>query len=113
AAFQWATIFHKEDLRFLNGAEGLAFYSATLKKPVHSLPCKVYCATCHTPIFDEGRAMIMLFPELLRGIKSPRGREAFKIHDHICWPARLVDEGVFDGDGVKKWRGVDGRSELV
>lgn len=55
----------------------------------------------------------MLFPELLKGIHSPRGKEAFKIGDHICWGGRVVDEGVFDGDGVRKWKGVDKQSELI
>lgn len=57
--------------------------------------------------------MIMLFPELITGVRSERGREAFKVRDHICWPARVVDPGVFEGDGVKKWTGVDGHSRLV
>ncbi|KKY38814.1 hypothetical protein UCDDA912_g01181 [Diaporthe ampelina] len=113
APFQWAAIFHKSDFRFLNGTKGLNFYSPSLRRPLHDLPCKVYCETCHTPIMDEGRRMIMLFPELLKGIHSQRGKEAFKIGDHICWVGRVVDEGVFEGDGVKKWKGVDKQSELL
>lgn len=113
APFQWAAIFHKSDFRFVNGAKGLNFYSPSLRRPLHDLPCKVYCETCHTPIMDEGRRMIMLFPELLKGIHSQRGKEAFKIGDHICWGGRVVDEGVFDGDGVRKWKGVDKQSELI
>lgn len=62
---------------------------------------------------DEGRNMVMLFPELIQGLRSDRGREAFKVREHICWPGRVVDRGVFEGDGVRKWTGVDGRSELV
>lgn len=114
APFQWAAIFHKSDLRFHHGTQGLTFYSPTLHQPTHSLPCKVYCATCHTPIMDEGRNMVMLFPELIRGIRhSKEAKEAFRIHDHICWPSRVVDDGVFIGDGVRKWIGVDGKSEEV
>lgn len=62
---------------------------------------------------DEGRNMVMLFPELVQGVRSARGRAAFQVREHICWPGRVVDEGVFAGDGVRKWAGVDGRSELV
>ncbi|KUI72167.1 hypothetical protein VM1G_07490 [Cytospora mali] len=113
APFQWAAIVHKTDLRFGNGAEGLTFYSNTLQKPVRELPCKAYCATCHTPIMDEGRNMIMLFPELIEGIHSEKGKEAFKVQDHICWGSRVTDNGVFEGDGVKKWSGVDGKSTLL
>lgn len=57
--------------------------------------------------------MVMLFPELIRGIRSERGKEAFKVREHICWPGRVVDSGVFEGDGVRKWTGVDGKSDLV
>lgn len=113
APFQWAAIFHKSDLRFARGTHNLAFYTPTLRRAVRSLPCKVSCATCRSPIMDEGRNMIMLFPELIEGIRSARGREAFEVKDHICWPARVVAEGAFEGDGVRKWAGVDGRSELL
>ena len=113
APFQWAAIFHKSDFRFINGAEGLDFYSPSLRRPLHDLPCKAYCETCHTPIMDEGRRMVMLFPELLKGIHSQRGKDAFKVGDHICWGGRVVDEGVFEGDGVRKWKGVDKQSELL
>lgn len=57
--------------------------------------------------------MVMLFPELIRGIRGEKGREAFKVREHICWPGRVVDNGVFVGDGVRKWTGVDGKSEVV
>lgn len=110
---QWAAIFHKSDLRFHHGVENLTFYCPTLAQPVHHLPCKVYCATCHSPILDEGRNMVMLFPELLGGIRTERGKEAFKLGDHICWGGRVVEDGVFEGDGVRKWAGVDGRSQLI
>ena len=113
APFQWAAIVHKSDLRFVNGVEGIEYYSSTLRRPVRELPCKAYCITCHTPIMDEGRNMIMLFPELIKGIHSDKGKEAFKVQDHICWGSRMTDEGVFKGDGVKKWAGIDGKSTLL
>lgn len=113
APFQWAAIFHKSDLRFHHGVEGLAFYCPTLTQPIHHLPCKVYCATCNAPIMDEGRNMVMLFPELIREIHTDRAKKAFKPGDHLCWGSRVVENGVFEGDGVRKWAGVDGRSELI
>lgn len=30
------------------------------------LPCKVSCKTCRTPIMDEGRNMVLLFPTLVQ-----------------------------------------------
>lgn len=65
APFQWAAIFHKDDLHFENGAEGLAFYHAPDKSTVHRLPCKVSCAYCHAPIMDEGRNMVLMFPGII------------------------------------------------
>ncbi len=55
APFQWAAIFHKEDLHFEKGAEGLAFYHAPTNGAHYELPVKVSCAYCHSPIMDEGR----------------------------------------------------------
>ncbi|KXH61429.1 hypothetical protein CSAL01_05255, partial [Colletotrichum salicis] len=40
APFQWAAIFHKEDLAFDNGVDGLAFYSSGKNLQGHDLPCK-------------------------------------------------------------------------
>lgn len=58
--------------------------------------------------------MVMLFPELIRGIHTDeRAKKAFRLGHHLCWGSRLVQDGVFEGDGVKKWAGVDGRSELL
>lgn len=59
APFQWAAIFHKKDLHFENGAEGLAFYHSPTKGIHYELPVKVSCAYCHSPIMDEGRNMVL------------------------------------------------------
>ncbi|KAI1658924.1 Mss4-like protein [Daldinia decipiens] len=66
APFQWAAIFEKQDLHFEKGAEGLAFYHSPDKSTVHRLPCKVSCAYCHSPIMDEGRNMVLLFPGIIK-----------------------------------------------
>lgn len=65
APFQWAAIFHKDDMHFENGTRGLSFYNSGRRLKQHELPCKVSCSYCHTPIMDEGRNMVLLFPELL------------------------------------------------
>jgi hypothetical protein len=65
APFQWAAIFHKEDMSFINGSSGLVFYSSTHHSQKYDLPTKVYCAECRTPIMDEGRKTCLLFPELI------------------------------------------------
>lgn len=59
---------------------------------------------------DEGRNMILLFPTLIEGIDTEEGREAFKAQCHIFYSQRVVD---LKGDGLKKFRGLDGQSPLV
>jgi hypothetical protein len=65
APFQWAAIFHKEDINFKNGHHDLEWYDPTEKSIEHKLPCKVRCSFCHSPIMDEGWNMILLFPSLI------------------------------------------------
>ena len=76
ALFQWAAIFHKDDINFTSGHDGLEWYDASTKRTQHKLPCKVRCSHCHSPIMDEGRNMILLFPTLLH--LDAEGREKFK-----------------------------------
>jgi hypothetical protein len=59
---------------------------------------------------DEGRNMVLLFPSLIEGIGTERGRDAFRPQCHIFYPQRVVD---FAGDGLQKWRGLDGKSALL
>ena len=77
APFQWAAIFHKEDINFTHGHHDLGWYESSEKTTVHKLPCKVSCAYCRTPIMDEGRNMILLFPTLI-DFKSPEDRKNFE-----------------------------------
>ncbi|KAL8365444.1 hypothetical protein RB595_004316 [Gaeumannomyces hyphopodioides] len=107
APFQWAAIFHKTDIHFKHGAQGLGWYHTSTKSPEHHLPCKVYCAFCRTPIMDEGRNMVLLFPTLIEGLDE-RAREVFKPQSHLFYPQRVVD---FAGDGVAKWSGLDDKSD--
>ena len=77
APFQWAAIFHKEDINFTHGHHDLGWYESSEKTTIHKLPCKVSCAYCRTPIMDEGRNMILLFPTLIN-FKSPEDRKNFE-----------------------------------
>jgi hypothetical protein len=76
APFQWAAIFHKEDINFKNGHHNLEWYDPSSKSTEHQLPCKVRCSYCHSPIMDEGRNMILLFPSLIK-FKSQQDKENF------------------------------------
>ena len=77
APFQWAAIFHKEDINFTHGHHDLGWYESSEKTCVHKLPCKVSCSYCRTPIMDEGRNMILLFPTLI-DFKSTEDKKNFE-----------------------------------
>lgn len=59
---------------------------------------------------DEGRNMILLFPTLIEGIASERGRVAFAATCHMFYNERVVD---LVADGAAKWEGLDGKSNLL
>lgn len=107
--FQWAAIFHKTDINFTHGHHDLAWYDPSECTTRHKLPCKVSCAYCRTPIMDEGRNMILLFPTLIEGINSKEGRDAFKPEAHMFYSRRVVDIK----DGVPKWDGINGESRRM
>lgn len=110
APFQWAAIFHKEDINFTHGHHDLGWYDPSEKSQTHHLPCKVQCGFCRTPIMDEGRNMILLFPTLIEGINEPEARRAFEAKCHMFYPQRVVD---FHGDGKIKYAGLEDRSDVV
>ncbi|KAI1446922.1 Mss4-like protein [Annulohypoxylon stygium] len=108
APFQWAAIFEKSDLHFERGVEGLAFYHSPDKSTEHKLPCKVSCAFCHSPIMDEGRRMVLMFPGIVEFGDAER-KKLFDPQCHIFYSQRVVDIH----DGKPKWSKLDGSSELM
>ena len=78
APLQWAAIFQKDDINFTQGHHDLTWYDAPSKKLTHELPCKVSCSYCRTPIMDEGRNMILLYPGLIKDIEKKENREYFR-----------------------------------
>jgi hypothetical protein len=108
APFQWAAIFHKDDMMFENGMENLAFYQSGKQVLGHDLPCKVSCTYCRTPIFDEGRRMVLLFPTLLK-FEDKKARDLFYPECHIFYSQRCVDIP----DGKPKWDGLDADKSLL
>jgi len=103
APFQWAAVFHKEDINFSHGHHHLEWYDPTTKKTEHHLPCKVRCSYCHSPIFDEGRNMILLFPSLVH-LKNQEAKDKFKPRCHMFYSQRVIDVP----DGLPKWDKMDG-----
>lgn len=108
APFQWAAIFHKEDINFTRGHHDLVWYDSGEKTTVHKLPCKVSCEYCRTPIMDEGRNMILLFPTLIK-FKSDEEKARFAPSCHMFYTRRVVDIP----DGKPKWSGLNDQSELL
>ncbi|CAD6568069.1 MAG: hypothetical protein ASARMPRED_001401 [Alectoria sarmentosa] len=108
APFQWAAIFHKEDINFTHGHHDLGWYESSEKTTIHKLPCKVSCAYCRTPIMDEGRNMILLFPTLIN-FKSSEDRKNFEPTCHMFYTRRTLDIN----DGKPKWSGINKESELI
>jgi len=108
APFQWAAIFHKDDINFFQGHHDLEWYDPTSKSIDHKLPCKVRCAFCHSPIMDEGRNMILLFPSLIN-FKSKEEQLLFKPRCHMFYGQRVIDIP----DGLPKWTGINNESELI
>jgi hypothetical protein len=90
APFQWAAIFHKTDINFTE------------------LPCKVRCSYCHSPIMDEGRNMILLFPSLIH-LKTDESKALFKPRCHMFYGQRVMDIP----DGLPKWSGLSDNSDLI
>ncbi|KAL4956513.1 Mss4-like protein [Aspergillus filifer] len=113
APFQWCGIFHKEDIMFNKGAEGLTFYSSQNKSKEYHMPTKVACSYCRSPIMDEGRNVCLIFPELIdygaSGSDSKTWREAFEPKLHIFYESRCMDIL----DGKPKWAGLDEKSDLL
>lgn len=90
----------------MHGHHDLEWYDPTEKTIAHKLPCKVRCAYCHSPIMDEGRNMILLFPSLIH-LKTEQDRAYFKPRYvwYLSFPLScgdgVVAEGVV-GDYVPK-----------
>lgn len=106
APMQWAAIFHKGDVRFTAGLEHLRFYNASGREQDRTLPCKVACRLCATPIADEGRNMWLAFPALFEFGSPSRIPAAFKPSCHIFYATRVIDVE----DDLPKWPGHEGQS---
>ncbi|KZZ87987.1 Mss4-like protein [Ascosphaera apis ARSEF 7405] len=109
APFQWAAIFDKNDIRFLNGAANLRFYNTKERVQDHMLPCKVFCSTCLSPLMDEGRRMCMLLPSTIDFAGKEQDRPLFAPTCHIEYENRSVGLR----DGRPQYPGLNGQSEPV
>ncbi|CCX31054.1 Similar to hypothetical protein BC1G_02449 [Botryotinia fuckeliana B05.10]; acc. no. XP_001558815 [Pyronema omphalodes CBS 100304] len=95
APFQWAAIFHKTDVHFTQGEDQLIYFHPGEKSQEYILPCKISCKFCRTPIMDEGRNMLLLYPTLIDFGKDNKKKRDFYPSCHIFYSRRCVD--VVDG----------------
>ncbi|EJD07792.1 NAD-binding protein [Fomitiporia mediterranea MF3/22] len=100
APYQWAAIIHKDAVHFTEGIKGLTFYNSSEFVNEHKLPCKVLCSTCHSPLADEGRNMILVFPVAVH-FKDGQVPDSFKPTYHMFYGSRVTDVV----DGVPKFLG--------
>ncbi|MCP4896627.1 MAG: GFA family protein [bacterium] len=106
APFQWAVIFHKQHVRFMRGIKDLRFFSAETGRREHTLPCKLSCSVCGSPIADEGRRMFLAFGPLFDFGMPTVVPPAFKPTCHIFYGARIIDMH----DSLPKYLGHKGSS---
>jgi len=109
APMQWAAIFHKDDVRIVDGIELLRFFNSALNRHGRIQPCKVACAVCDTLIADEGRNMWLAFPTLFDFGTPPRVPDAFMPTCHIFYSMRVMDIG----DTLPKWSRHKNESDLL
>jgi hypothetical protein len=109
APMQWAAIFNKYDVRITKGIGCLKFYNSERNIHERTLPCKVSCRLCGTPIADEGRRMWLAFPSLFDFGYPQKVPEAFLPTCHIFYGARVLDRR----DDLPKWSGHKNHSERL
>ena len=49
-----------------NTENALHFFSTEDQTAEHSVPCKVSCDVCRSPLFDEGRNTVLAYPSSFR-----------------------------------------------
>ncbi|KAN0064705.1 hypothetical protein ACQY0O_002335 [Thecaphora frezii] len=110
APFQWAALFHKTSVRLAAKCDPLYldFFSTQEGHSDHSVPCKISCRNCRSPMADEGRNMIMAYPSSFL-FKHAHVPAAFAPTAHIFYKERVLDLD----DDVPKWSGHKGSSDLL
>ncbi|TRM60438.1 Mss4-like protein, partial [Schizophyllum amplum] len=111
---QWTAMLAKTDVHFTSGVDNLAFYHLPDQTHEHKVPCKAACRTCRSPVMDEGRKMLVIYPALIdfddcegrrttddgKILTAEEGRQKFFPTCHIFYEQR-VDDYV---DGKPKYR---------
>lgn len=91
-----------------NEDNSLHFFSTEDLTGMHSVPCKVSCNVCRSPLFDEGRNTVLAYPSSFR-FPEHKVPLDFQPTAHIFYSQRVMEIP----DGIPKWAGHRGESELL
>ncbi|KAI0077896.1 hypothetical protein K474DRAFT_1661129 [Panus rudis PR-1116 ss-1] len=109
APFQWAVIFPKTSVRLVKNVDNsLHFFSTAKRTGEHYVPCKVSCNVCRSPIFDEGRNVVLAYPSSFK-FEDGHVPKEFQPTAHIFYSERVMEIP----DGIPKWSGHKGESDLI
>ncbi len=116
APFEWVSIFHKHNVRFNPASlDYLYFYNSETDERWDSsnadqrtLPVKVSCSWCRTPIADEGRNMWLAFSTLFGFTVETGIPDSFRHTNHLFYEQRCIDLP----DDKVKWTGHKNKSEV-
>lgn len=103
-----SVVIPKDDMLFTTSPDKLRFYRTEDQRTVHELPCKLSCGRCHSPIADEGRNMMLMYPSTWNFAKF-EDRQAWLPDKHIFYAQRALDVE----DGMPKWEKMQDESELM
>jgi len=104
----WSAVFEKEDVLFTTPPENLAFYRTSDQGTTRELPCKITCARCHSPICDEGKNKMLMYPSLI-DFNDRTEREPFLPERHVFYKMRAIDVH----DGNPKFEGLQNETPLM
>ncbi|CAO1624827.1 unnamed protein product [Parajaminaea phylloscopi] len=110
APFQWACLFFKNQVRLHHSTDPIFvdFFSTQTKTGEHNVPTKVSCRQCRSPLFDEGRRVVLAYPSSF-DFKDGKVPKEFAPTCHIFYGEAIIEVD----DGVPKWSGHKNDSELL
>ncbi|KAF8541348.1 Mss4-like protein [Trichophaea hybrida] len=86
----------------------LIYWNPEEKSQDYIIPCKISCKHCCTPIMDEGRNMLLLYPTLVY-FKDLKHKWLFYPTCHIFYSRRAIDIP----DSLPKWEEYKDQSKLM
>jgi len=98
SAMHWSAVLEKTDVLFKCSTDKMSFYRTEDQTNKHELPAKMTCVRCKSPICDEGRGKILMYPSLFDFDKK-EDQEAWMPSEHVFYSNRSIEIE----DGKDKW----------